>query len=68
MRPIALGPCSDTRHDGHDVVVRSYPVGPQGHPRGLLTLWRCPVEGWGGFWHDLGHDPMGHPPIGGPLP
>jgi hypothetical protein len=58
VRPIAIGPCRDLSHEGHETVVSGHPVGPERRPRGLLTLWRCPVEGWGGFWHDLGRDPQ----------
>jgi hypothetical protein len=33
--------------------VSGHPVPRADHPRGLLTLWRCPFDGWGGYWHDL---------------
>lgn len=52
VRPIGFG-CQDHGH-GHDVIVAGRPVGPEGYPLGLLTLWRCPVlRQLGGYWHDL---------------
>jgi hypothetical protein len=56
VRPIAIGPCRDLGHEGHEVLASGVEV-PDARPRGLLTLWRCPVEGWGGFWHDLRRTP-----------
>jgi len=66
MRPTAIGPCRTLAHEGHEVVMTGHPVGPDGNPRGLLTLWRCPVEGWGGFWHDLRRVPERDGVGGGP--
>jgi len=66
VRPLAIGPCAGPRaHEGHEVIMRSHPV-PEGRPRGLLTLWRCPVDGWGGYWHDLARDPARDGIGGGP--
>lgn len=53
MRPIAIGPCRDLSHEGHEIVLAGRPV-----PGGLLTIWRCPFDGWGGYWHDLRRDPQ----------
>jgi hypothetical protein len=59
VRPVAIGDCPGAgAHEGHEVIASGRPVGPPGHPRGLLTVWRCPVDGWGGYWHDFGRDPM----------
>jgi hypothetical protein len=54
VRPIAVGPCPGAgAHEGHQVIAAGVPVGPEGNPRGLLTIWYCPVDRWGGYWHDL---------------
>lgn len=54
MRPLAVGPCPGAgAHGGHEVIVSGHPVPSTDHLRGLLTVWRCPVDGWGGYWHDL---------------
>lgn len=66
MRPIAVGPCPGPRaHEGHETIVSGVAV-PDARPRGLLTIWRCPVEGWGGYWHDLRRDPLRDGIGGGP--
>jgi hypothetical protein len=55
VRPLAIGPCEGPKaHEGHEVILAGRPIPRENRARGLLTVWRCPVEGWGGYWHDLG--------------